>query len=108
MRVVSMALRLADGHRVGWDRPPSRLVLSENPGSRRGRHRPAGARRANRVRKVAGLQGPAGLPVGPQSHAVGSASLGIRQSPRGERLTVPTFGPSGMHDRLNCWLKNRR
>ena len=37
-----------------------------------------------------------------------SASLGIRQSPRGERLTVPTFGPSGTHDRLNCWRKNRR
>ena len=44
----------------------------------------------------------------PSSHAAGSASLGIRQSPRGERLTVPTFGPSGTHERLNCWLKNRR
>ena len=29
------------------------------------------------------------------SHSAASASEGIRQSPRGERLTVPTFGPSG-------------
>ena len=36
------------------------------------------------------------------------ASLGMRQSPRGERLTLPTLGPSGMHERLNCWLKKRR
>ena len=34
------------------------------------------------------------------------ASLGIRQSPLGERLMDPTFGPSGMHERLNCWAKN--
>ena len=38
----------------------------------------------------------------PSSHAAGSASDGIRQSPRGDRLTVPTFGPSGMHERLYC------
>ena len=42
-----------------------------------------------------------------RSHSAGSASLGIRQSPRGERLTVPTLGPSGTHDRLYCWRKNR-
>jgi len=30
-----------------------------------------------------------------------SASLGIRQSPLGDKLTEPTFGPSGTHDRLN-------
>ena len=30
------------------------------------------------------------------------ASLGILQSPRGERVTDPTFGPSGRADRLNC------
>jgi len=36
-----------------------------------------------------------------------SASLGIRQSPRGLRETLPTFGPSGRHERLNCWLKKR-
>ena len=41
------------------------------------------------------------------SHFDGSASEGIRQSPRGDRLTVPTLGPSGMHDRLYCWRKNR-
>jgi hypothetical protein len=43
-----------------------------------------------------------------RSQVDASASLGIRQSPRGERLTLPTFGPSGTHDRLNCWLKKRR
>ena len=32
----------------------------------------------------------------------GTASLGMRQSPRGERLIEPTFGPSGMQLRLNC------
>ena len=37
----------------------------------------------------------------------GRASEGIRQSPRGERLTVPTLGPSGTHDRLYWWRKNR-
>ena len=36
------------------------------------------------------------------------ASLGMRQSPRGDRLTEPTFGPSGRHERLNCCEKNRR
>ena len=41
-----------------------------------------------------------------QSWAV--ASLGMRQSPRGERLIEPTFGPSGRADRLNCWGKKRR
>lgn len=30
------------------------------------------------------------------------ASDGILQSPRGESDTVPTFGPSGRHERLNC------
>ena len=33
------------------------------------------------------------------------ASLGILQSPLGERATVPTFGPSGRQERLNCWEK---
>ena len=32
----------------------------------------------------------------------------MRQSPRGERLTLPTFGPSGIQLRLNCWVKKRR
>ena len=36
------------------------------------------------------------------------ASLGIRQSPRGERVTLPTLGPSGRQLRLNCWAKNRQ
>ena len=36
------------------------------------------------------------------------ASEGMRQSPRGERDTVPTFGPSGRQLRLNCWEKNRQ
>ena len=36
------------------------------------------------------------------------ASLGIRKSPRGERVTLPTFGPSGRQERLNCCEKNRQ
>ena len=36
------------------------------------------------------------------------ASLGILQSPRGERLTLPTFGPSGIQLRLNCCAKKRQ
>src|SRR5262249_28520313 len=42
------------------------------------------------------------------SHRVASASLGMRQSPRGERLMLPTLGPSGRQDRLNWLAKNRR
>ena len=41
-------------------------------------------------------------------HSAIFASLGIRQSPRGERATEPTLGPSGTQLRLNCWLKKRR
>ena len=36
------------------------------------------------------------------------ASLGMRQSPRGERVTLPTLGPSGRQLRLNCCVKKRR
>ena len=32
----------------------------------------------------------------------------MRQSPRGERETLPTLGPSGMQLRLNCCWKKRR
>ena len=39
-------------------------------------------------------------------HTATLASLGILQSPRGESATVPTFGPSGRQDLLNCWEKN--
>ena len=42
------------------------------------------------------------------SHTAADASEGIRQSPRGERETLPTFGPSGRAERLNCWAKKRR
>ena len=42
------------------------------------------------------------------SHRRATASLGIRQSPRGERVTEPTLGPSGRQERLNCWAKKRR
>ena len=42
------------------------------------------------------------------SHASADASEGILQSPRGERATEPTFGPSGRQERLNCWAKKRR
>ena len=40
-------------------------------------------------------------------HALGEASLGIRQSPRGEREIVPTLGPSGIQLRLYCCAKKR-
>ena len=43
-----------------------------------------------------------------RSHAAAEASEGMRQSPRGESVTEPTFGPSGMAERLNCWVKKRR
>ena len=43
-----------------------------------------------------------------RSHAAAEASEGMRQSPRGESDTEPTFGPSGMAERLNCWVKKRR
>lgn len=42
------------------------------------------------------------------SHSRADASDGIRQSPRGESVTVPTFGPSGRQERLNCCAKNLR
>ena len=32
----------------------------------------------------------------------------MRQSPRGERLIEPTFGPSGKQERLNWLAKKRR
>ena len=41
------------------------------------------------------------------SHTSAHASLGILQSPLGDSATVPTFGPSGSQERLNCWMKNR-
>lgn len=37
-----------------------------------------------------------------------AASEGMRQSPRGDSDTLPTFGPSGRHERLNCCWKNLR
>jgi hypothetical protein len=43
-----------------------------------------------------------------RSHSDASASLGMRQSPRGDRLIEPTFGPSGKHERLNWFEKKRR
>ena len=41
-------------------------------------------------------------------HRSNEASEGMRQSPRGESDTVPTFGPSVEQLRLNCCVKNRR
>ena len=35
-------------------------------------------------------------------HMAQEASLGIFQSPLGERLILPTFPPSGIQERLNC------
>ena len=42
------------------------------------------------------------------SHKRELASLGMRKSPRGDSVTVPTLGPSGRQERLNCWAKKRR
>ena len=42
------------------------------------------------------------------SHSSRLASLGIRQSPLGDNVTLPTFGASGRQERLNCCEKNRR
>ena len=42
------------------------------------------------------------------SHAAADASDGMRQSPRGLSEQVPTFGPSGKQERLNCCAKKRR
>ena len=41
-------------------------------------------------------------------HIAAEASLGMRQSPLGERDTEPTFGPSGMQLLLNCCEKKRQ
>ena len=41
------------------------------------------------------------------SHSAAPASDGMRQSPRGDRLTEPTLGPSGKQDLLN-WLAKKR
>ena len=38
-------------------------------------------------------------------HSAIDASLGIRQSARGDRQTEPTFTPSGRQFRLNCCVK---
>jgi hypothetical protein len=42
------------------------------------------------------------------SHSSAEASLGILQSPRGERQMLPSFTPSGRQLRLNCCVKKRR
>ena len=47
-------------------------------------------------------------PSSSSSHSRAAASEGIRQSPRGDRATLPTLGPSGRQERLNCWAKNRQ
>lgn len=41
------------------------------------------------------------------SHNDATASDGMRQSPRGDSVTEPTFTPSGRQDRLNCCEKKR-
>lgn len=42
------------------------------------------------------------------SHSVAQASEGMRRSPLGDTATLPTFGPSGRQERLNCCWKKRR
>jgi uncharacterized protein (DUF849 family) len=65
------------------------------------------ARTAGRSVEAVLILGPAQTPFGTlqassSSHAVATASLGARQSPRGESEPPdPTFGPLGMADRLN-------
>ena len=39
-------------------------------------------------------------------HSLAQASDGMRRSPLGDSATLPTFGPSGRQERLNCWEKN--
>src|SRR5262249_4576693 len=51
--------------------------------------------------------GPAPL-LSHSSQRTAWASLGMRQSPRGDRLIEPTLGPSGKQERLNWLPKNRR
>ena len=41
-------------------------------------------------------------------HSALLISEGMRQSPRGDRLMLPTLGPSGTQLRLYCCAKNRR
>ena len=52
--------------------------------------------------------GPAQSSSSSRSHSAAEASEGMRQSPRGESETEPTFGPSGIAERLNCCAKKRR
>lgn len=49
-----------------------------------------------------------GVPSRRANHRATWASLGMRQSPRGERLTDPTLGPSGRQERLYWLAKKRR
>jgi hypothetical protein len=42
------------------------------------------------------------------SQILPAESAGIFQSPRGPSPTEPTFTPSGMQLRLNCWVKKRQ
>ena len=47
--------------------------------------------------------------MGETRHAAAEeASEAMLQSPLGESPTVPTLGPSGMQERLNCCEKNLR
>jgi predicted RNase H-like HicB family nuclease len=61
-----------------------------------------------KCREISSRHSPSNAFYSPPRHIPASASLGMRQSPRGDRLTVPTFGPSGTHERLNWFAKNRR
>ena len=61
-----------------------------------------------RPRRPADRESSYSRPSNSSSHSAATASLGIRQSPRGDRVTEPTLGPSGRQERLNCWVKNRR
>ena len=43
-----------------------------------------------------------------KTYSITALSEGMRQSPRGERDTLPTFAPSGRQLRLNAEVKNLR
>ena len=107
-RPCGAAVRILSPTRTSAGRPPSPGHHRSRPGShatsvtpgREAARQPRG--RPRFPRPIASAHSPPHF-----NHSDGSASDGIRQSPRGERLTVPTFGPSGTHDRLNWFWKNR-
>src|SRR5262245_36105225 len=95
--------------RVYWSTPLENEILGERRVVRamRGRAKPP-AHLATLIETVESSGTEAyGVSV-QRSHRAATASLGMRQSPRGDRLMLPTFGPSGTQERLNWLAKKRR